>query len=117
MKSNYPKMCSHSYKEFRLENGEYVYTFKNFKFTRVIKLSMELNDGISELKDSIGEVHATITPEMCHQSDAPVCSHVLACVLACDTTSLSVRPRLQPCVQPGGQCFDDLRKVTNLRFR
>ena len=33
----------------------------------VIKLSMELNDDIIELKDSFGEVLVTITPEMCRK--------------------------------------------------
>ena len=39
-----------------------------YKCTHVIKLSMELNDDISELKDSIGKVLVTITPEICHQA-------------------------------------------------
>ena len=60
---------------------------------------MELNDDISELKDSIEEVLVIITPEMCR--------HVM----------LSVRRCLELCVQSGGQYFEDLCKVTNLRFR
>ena len=67
--------------------------------THVIKLSMELNDDISELKDSIGEVLVTITPEMCRQA------------------MLSMRRGLQPCVQSGGQYLENLCKVANLRFR
>ena len=62
-----------------------MYTFLNFKCTHVTKLSMELNDNISELKDSIAEVLVTITPEMCLQ------------------IMLSARRRLQLCVQSAGQ--------------
>ena len=63
-----------------------------------MQLSMELNDDISGLKDSIREVLVTITPERCHQ------------------VMLSVRRRSKPCVQWGGQCFDNLCKVAILRF-
>ena len=45
---------------------------------------MEMNDDISELKDSIGQVLVTITPEMCRQ------------------IMLSLPRRLQLCVQSGG---------------
>ena len=55
------------------------------------KLSLELKEDISELKDSIGEVLVTITPEMCR-------------------AMLSVRRCLQPYVQSGGQCFENLCK-------
>ena len=64
--------------------------------THVTKLSMELNDDISELKDIIGKVLVTITPEMRLQ------------------VMLSMRRRLHPCAQPGDQCFENLYKVANL---
>ena len=60
---------------------------------------MELNDNVSELKDSIGEVLVTITPEMGRQ------------------VMLIVRRRLPLCVQSGGQYFENLCKVANLLFR
>ena len=60
---------------------------------------MELNDDISELKDGIGEALVTITTEMCRQ------------------VMLSMRRRLQSCVQSGGQYFENLCKVANLHFR
>ena len=60
---------------------------------------MELNDYISELKDSIGEVLVNIAPEMCRQ------------------VMLSVRRRLQLCVQSDGQYFGNLCKVSNLLLR
>ena len=59
---------------------------------------MELNGNISELEDSIGEVLVTITPETCCQ------------------VMLGVRCRLQFCVKSGCQYFENLCKVTNLRF-
>ena len=59
---------------------------------------MKLNDNISELKDSIGEILVTITPETCHQ------------------VMLSVRPRLQSRVQSDGRYFENLYKVANLRL-
>ena len=60
---------------------------------------MELNDNVSELKDSIGEVLVTITPEMCRQ------------------VMLSVRRPLQLCVQSGCQYLEQLCEVANLRVR
>ena len=94
------KKCVHiTDKQFRLENGGYISTFLNFKCTHVIKLSIELNDDISGVKDSVGEVLVTITPEMCHQ------------------VILTMRRRLQPCLQSGGQYFENLCKVAILRFR
>ena len=51
---------------------------------------MELNDNASELKDDIGDVLVTITPEMCLQ--------VMLCVWR----------HLQRCVQSGGQYFEKL---------
>ena len=60
---------------------------------------MELKNDISELKDSIGEVLAVIPPE--------VCRHVM----------LSMQRRLRPCVQSGGQYFENLFKVANLHHR
>ena len=65
----------------------------------VIKLFMELKADISELKDSFGNVLDTITPKMCRQ------------------VMLSMQHRLQPCVQSGGQCFENLFKVANLHPR
>ena len=58
---------------------------------------MELNGDISELKDSIGEVLVTITPQKCRQ------------------VMLSVRSRLQLCVQSSGKYFENLCKVSNLQ--
>ena len=49
---------------------------------------MELSDNVSGLKDSIGEALVTITPGMYRQS------------------MLSVRRRLQLCVQSGYQHFE-----------
>ena len=60
---------------------------------------MELNDNVSGLKDSIGQVLVTIEPEMCRQA------------------MISVRRRLELCVQSGGQCFENLCKVANLHIR
>ena len=54
---------------------------------------MELKNDISELKGSIGEVLVTITPEMCRQA------------------MLSMRRRLQPCVQSGRQYFENLSRI------
>ena len=60
---------------------------------------MELNDNVSELKDSIGQVLVTITPEMCLQ------------------IMLSLPRRLQLCVQSVGQYFQNLCKIANSRFK
>ena len=60
---------------------------------------MELNDDIRELKDSFGEVLVTITPEMCRQ------------------VMINVRRCLELCVQPGGQCLENLCKASNFHFR
>ena len=49
-----------------MENGRYIFTFLNFKYTQVIILSIELNDNFSELEDSIGEV-VTIISELGRQ--------------------------------------------------
>ena len=57
---------------------------------------MELSDNVNELKDSIGEILANITPEMCRQ------------------VMLSVWRSLQLCVQSGGQYFENLCKVANV---
>ena len=59
---------------------------------------MELTDNVSELKDSIGEVLATITPKMCHQ------------------VMLSTRQCLQLLVQSGGQYFMNLCKFTKVHL-
>ena len=56
---------------------------------------MELNDNVSGLKDSIGQVLVTIKPEMCRQA------------------MISVRRRLELFVQSGGQCLENLCKVAN----
>ena len=58
---------------------------------------MELKYDISELKDSTGEVLAIITPEVCRQ------------------VMVSMQRRLRPCVQSGGQYFENLFKVANLQ--
>ena len=94
------KKCVHiTDKQLRRENGGYIYAFLSFKCTHVIKLSMEMNDDTSDLKDSFGEVLVTITCEMCRQ------------------IMISVRSRLELCVQSGGQCFENLCKVASLHFR
>ena len=60
---------------------------------------MESNDNAGELKDSIGEVFATITPKMFRQF------------------ILSVRLRLSRCVQVGSQSVENRGEAANLRFR
>ena len=57
-----------------------------------------VKENVSELKASIGEVLATITPEMCCQA------------------MLSVQRCFQVCVQSGSQHFEHLCEVVNLRF-
>ena len=68
MKSDYQKCVHKTERHFRLENRRYIYTFLNFECTHLIKLFMEVNDSVSELKDSVREGGLiTITPEMCRQ--------------------------------------------------
>ena len=64
-KSTFAKLTS-----FVRKTGGYIYGFLNFKcghLHHVIRMSMELNDNIMDLKGSIEEVLVIITSEMCLQ--------------------------------------------------
>ena len=63
-----------------------------------MKMFLELNDNVRELKDSIGTA-VIIAPEMCRPA------------------MLNMRYRLQLYVQSGGQHFEHLCGVVDLHFR